>query len=91
MSSRIQQLEEALSNVQGVISADIHPLLQTPDDGDERALSPIPIAAAIEPNASTTQSPDELSKALGTLTIRPYDESQFHGETASSEVSQFFY
>lgn len=91
MSSRIHQLEEALSNLQAAISAETHPLLQPAED-DERLRSPIPVTAVTtEANMYPSGSPDELSEALGTLTIRPFGESQFHGETASSEVRGLFH
>lgn len=86
MSARIQELEDALSELQASVSAEKHPLLQAIDD-DERGHSPVPVSAATENNVPVAgETPDELSEALGTLTIRPFGESQFHGETASSEA-----
>ncbi|GJJ11466.1 hypothetical protein Clacol_005699 [Clathrus columnatus] len=87
MSARIHDLEEALARIQASVSAEPHPLLQPADDDDERSRSPIPVAALIETNIPPTETPDDLAEALGTLTIRPFGESQFHGDTASSEVS----
>lgn len=86
MSARIHELEEALARIQASVSAEPHPLLQPVDDDDERSKSPIPVAALIEAAAPPTETPDDLAEALGTLTIRPFGESQFHGDTASSEV-----
>lgn len=85
MSTRIHDLEDALSVLQASISAEPHPLLLGVDE--ERSRSPIPIAAANDSNVPSIDSPDELTEALGSLTVRPFGESQFHGETASSEVS----
>lgn len=86
MSARIHDLEEALSVLQASISAEPHPLLFGADS-EERSRSPIPVAAVNESSVPPNDSPDELTEALGSLAIRPFGDSQFHGETASSEVS----
>ncbi|KAF8524198.1 fungal-specific transcription factor domain-containing protein [Gautieria morchelliformis] len=83
MSTRIHDLEDALSILQASISAEPHPLLSNLDTGRPR--SPIPVASVHEPNVPSGESPDELTAALGSLAIRPFGDSQFHGETASSE------
>ncbi|KAF8517909.1 hypothetical protein BU17DRAFT_91337 [Hysterangium stoloniferum] len=84
MSARIHELEDALASLQASVSAEPHPLLQGVDD-EERSRSPIPVAALNETSVPVADSQDDLTEALGTLTIRPFGESQFHGETASSE------
>lgn len=95
MSARIHDLEEALSAIQASISAEPHPLLLGVEE--ERSRSPIRVTTVNEETSvPSIDSPDELTEALGSLTIRPFGESQFHGETASSEVSPvtifpFFY
>lgn len=87
MSARIHDLEEALALLQASISAEPHPLLFGTDQG--RSRSPIPVAAVNEQShVVLDDSPDELTEALGSLAIRPFGDSQFHGETASSEVSR---
>jgi hypothetical protein len=85
MSTRIHDLEDALSILQSSISAEPHPLLSSADT--ERPRSPIPVTSVHEPSVPSIESPDELTAALGSLAIRPFGDSQFHGETASSEVS----
>ncbi|KIJ55221.1 hypothetical protein M422DRAFT_774306 [Sphaerobolus stellatus SS14] len=85
MSTRIRELEEALGSLQATVSAEPHPLLDGPPEDEERPRSPIPIATIAEGGAAIGDHSDDLAEALGYLTIRPFGESQFHGETASSE------
>lgn len=86
MSSRIHELEDALASLQATVSAEPHPLLDQTPAPVERPRSPIPVATITDNGTMVNDSPDDLSEALGYLTIRPFGESQFHGETASSEV-----
>ena len=86
MSTRIRELEEALGSLQATVSAEPHPLLDSAPEDEERPRSPIPVATIVEGGAAIGDHTDDLAEALGYLTIRPFGETQFHGETASSEV-----
>jgi len=87
MSTRIRELEDALGSLQATVSAEPHPLLDAAPEDEDRPRSPIPVATIAEGGA-TMGDQDELAEALGYLTIRPFGEAQFHGETASSEVCE---
>jgi hypothetical protein len=80
MGDRIRQLEDALAVLQASCSSDPHPLLcqnsiiVDTDKPDE------------QPQESEDDSPGEISKALGTLSVSDQGVARFFGSTGGSDL-----
>lgn len=89
LSTRIRQLEDALSAVQAKHSNEAHPLLRedllsvNADDRDDEAFG-----GTEDVHPSTTP---EVIDAFGTLSISDHGISRFFGPTGGSEVSHSYH
>lgn len=81
LTSRVRQLEDALSKLQAKHSSDPHPLLSEDLIADDRDDDPMPM---LEDSSPQTQT--EVIDAFGTLSISDHGISRFFGPTGGSEV-----